>query len=233
MTSAKLLERHVLALHLAPDRIGRFLAAGDGGAEAALGQLAGQLAGDARDDVAALVAQKAEPRGDARARIGVKLGERPGLRAGPSSGACRSARRAARRCPSSRARSAALFGVFDEPQRLHVVQPVGELDQQHADVFRHRQHQLAEVFRLLRLVRLQFEARQLGDAVDEPRDLGPNSRSMSSSVATVSSTVSCSSPVTIEAVSSFIRASSPATSTGCEKYGSPDSRSCEPCAFIE
>ena len=25
----------------------------------------------------------------------------------------------------------------------------------------------------------------------------------------------------------------PATSTGCEKYGSPDARSCEPCAFIE
>ena len=46
---------------------------------------------------------------------------------------------------------------------------------------------------------------------------GPNTRSMSSSVATVSSTVSCSSPVTIEALSSFIWARMPATSTGCEK----------------
>jgi len=113
------------------------------------------------------------------------------------------------------------------------VQAVGELDQQHADVFRHRQHQLAEVFRLLGLVRLQLEARQLGDPSTSRPISGPNSRSMSSSVATVSSTVSCNSPVTIDAVSSFIRASSPATSTGCEKYGSPDSRSCAPCAFIE
>ena len=42
----------------------------------------------------------------------------------------------------------------------------------------------------------------------------------------MSSTVSCSSPVTIEAVSSFIWARRPATSTGCEKYGSPEARSC-------
>jgi hypothetical protein len=37
----------------------------------------------------------------------------------------------------------------------------------------------------------------------------------------------------IEALSSFICASRPATSIGCEKYGSPEARSCEPCAFIE
>ena len=37
----------------------------------------------------------------------------------------------------------------------------------------------------------------------------------------------------IEAVSSFICASRPATSTGCEKYGSPEARNCDPCAFIE
>ena len=42
-----------------------------------------------------------------------------------------------------------------------------------------------------------------------------------------------SSPVTIEAVSSFICARMPATSTGWEKYGSPEARSCAPCAFIE
>ncbi len=61
---------------------------------------------------------------------------------------------------------------------------------------------------------------------------GPNRRSISSSVATVSSTVSCNRPVTIEAPSSFICASRPATSIGCEKYGSPEARSCAPCAFI-
>ena len=62
---------------------------------------------------------------------------------------------------------------------------------------------------------------------------GPNWRSISSSVATVSSIVSCKRPVTIEALSSFIWAKRPATWIGCEKYGSPEARSCEPCAFIE
>ena len=56
-------------------------------------------------------------------------------------------------------------------QRAHIVQPVGELDQQHANIFRHRQDQLAEIFRLLGLVGLQFDARQFGDAVDQPRDV--------------------------------------------------------------
>ena len=37
----------------------------------------------------------------------------------------------------------------------------------------------------------------------------------------------------IEAQSSFIPDRMPATSTGWEKYGSPEARSCEPCAFIE
>ncbi len=46
---------------------------------------------------------------------------------------------------------------------------------------------------------------------------GPNRRSISSSVATVSSTVSWRRPVMIEAPSSFICARMPATSTGWEK----------------
>ena len=47
--------------------------------------------------------------------------------------------------------------------------------------------------------------------------LSPNRRAISSRVASVSSIVSCSRPVTIEAVSSFISARMPATSTGWEK----------------
>ena len=72
----------------------------------------------------------------------------------------------------SRAMRRRLSSLLDEAQRLHVVQPVGELDQQHADVLGHREHELAEILRLLGLVRLQFDARQLGHAVDQPRDLG-------------------------------------------------------------
>ena len=65
----------------------------------------------------------------------------------------------------------ALLGILHEMQRPHVVQTVGQLHQQHADVLRHGQHQLAEILRLLGLVRLQLDARQLGDAVDQARDL--------------------------------------------------------------
>ena len=50
---------------------------------------------------------------------------------------------------------------------------VGQLDQQNPDVLRHRDHELAEVLRMLRLLRLQLDASQLGDAVDEARDLRP------------------------------------------------------------
>ena len=56
-------------------------------------------------------------------------------------------------------------------QGLHVVQTVGQLDQKHANVLGHRQHQLAEVLRLLGLVGLQLDPRQLGHAVDQPGGL--------------------------------------------------------------
>ena len=59
--------------------------------------------------------------------------------------------------------------------------------------------------------------------------LWPNRRSMSSKVAWVSSMVSCSRAVMIESPSSLNPVRIPATSTGCEKYGSPEARSCEPC----
>ena len=56
-------------------------------------------------------------------------------------------------------------------QRAHVVQAVGELHQQHADVRRHGQHQLAQVLGLLRTLRLDFESGELGDAVDQARNV--------------------------------------------------------------
>src|SRR6266508_192546 len=57
-------------------------------------------------------------------------------------------------------------------ERPHVVGPVGELDEQDADVLRHRDDHLAEVLGLLLL--LGVRGRELGelrDAVDEVRDL--------------------------------------------------------------
>ena len=49
---------------------------------------------------------------------------------------------------------------------------VGELDEQHADVARDGDEQLAEVLRLLGLLGDEVEAADLGEAVDQRADLG-------------------------------------------------------------
>jgi len=55
--------------------------------------------------------------------------------------------------------------------RAHVVQAVGELDQDHPHVGGHRHHHLAVVLRLRLVVGLEGDARQLRHAVDDRRDL--------------------------------------------------------------
>ena len=57
-------------------------------------------------------------------------------------------------------------------ERAHVVQAVGELDQQHPHVVGDRQQKLAEVLRLLGLARHQVELFQLGEALDQMTDIG-------------------------------------------------------------
>ena len=55
-------------------------------------------------------------------------------------------------------------------QRAHVVQPVGELDQDDADVLRHREQHLAEALGLRVLARVELDLVELGDAVDHVGD---------------------------------------------------------------
>src|SRR5690606_16479939 len=64
--------------------------------------------------------------------------------------------------------AAALVG-FEHTEGAHVVKVVGELDQDDADVFRHRHRHLLEVFGLGLGARLEFDLRQLGHAVDQFR----------------------------------------------------------------
>ena len=52
----------------------------------------------------------------------------------------------------------------------HVVQPVGELDEDDAQVAHHRQQHLAERFRLRLLAALELDLVELGDAVDDLGD---------------------------------------------------------------
>ena len=70
-----------------------------------------------------------------------------------------------------------LLGLLDllllrhRAERAHVVQAVGELDQDDPDVRGHRDHHLAVVLGLRLVARLERDAGELGDAVDEPGDL--------------------------------------------------------------
>ena len=57
--------------------------------------------------------------------------------------------------------------AVDRVHGAHVVQPVGELDQDHAHVARHRQQHLAERLRLRLLAGREAQLVELGQAVDE------------------------------------------------------------------
>ena len=126
---------------------------------------------DAADQRLPLLAQEGQPGDDGFPRIGMELPERqilelvlPGVDADALRQRGIDFQRFQRDTP-------ALVLAFDKMQRAHIVQPVGQLHQQDADILRHRQHQLAEILRLLGLVGLQLDAGQLGHAIDEARDL--------------------------------------------------------------
>src|SRR5690606_28989987 len=62
--------------------------------------------------------------------------------------------------------------LFRSIERAHVVQPVGQLDQDDAHVARHGEQHLAEALRLLLLLGRERDPVQLGQAVDDVGDLG-------------------------------------------------------------
>ena len=64
-----------------------------------------------------------------------------------------------------------LLPVGERSDRAHVVQPVGELDQQDSHVLGHSDEHLAHRRGLLRLLGVELEAVELGDAVDDRADI--------------------------------------------------------------
>ena len=106
--------------------------------------------------------------------------------------------------------------------RAHVVQAVGELDQDDPDVRGHRDHHLAVVLGLGLVARLERQPGQLGDAVDESGDLlAERLADLLERRADVSSTVSCSSAAHSVSVSSRMPAQIFATPTGWMMKSSP------------
>ena len=108
--------------------------------------------------------------------------------------------------------------------RPHVVQAIGELDQDHPDVRGHRDHHLAVVLGLRLVARLEGQVGQLGDAVDQAGDLLAEPRLDVLDRRRVSSTVSCRSAAHSVSVSSRIPAQILATLTGCTMKSSPERR---------
>ena len=64
------------------------------------------------------------------------------------------------------------FALGQRRDRAHVVEPVGELDDQDPEVLGHRHEHLAHRGGLLRLLGVELEAVELGDAVDDGGDVG-------------------------------------------------------------
>ena len=167
----QLLEGELLALHLLPDGIGALFAARDGRAEPLLAQGGRQGLGDPLDHAAGLIAQGIEPRHHGAVAVGVELGE----------GEVLEFRLEGLQADALGERRVDLHGLLGDPlpllrvghvvERAHVVQPVGELDEEDADVLRHGEQELAQVLGLARLVRLQLQPAHLGHAIDEARRL--------------------------------------------------------------
>src|SRR3984893_17797120 len=166
----QLLESDRFALHLAPDRIGTLAAARDDGRDAAIGELAGELHLDLGDQPKMPLRQGFQALTDHLMGFRVEFAERQFYElfaqlVHPD---------------AARERRVNVDGFFGDPAaRLgrhvldgaHVVQPVGELDQQHAHILGDRQQQLAQIFGLLGLTGDKIELFQFREALDQTNDI--------------------------------------------------------------
>ena len=166
----QLFEADRFALHLGPDRKRLLAAAIDARGDAVLLQILGELAFDLADQIAVALGQRIQPLHHHRIGFRIERMEREILELLAHLLHAHAA--GERRIDVQRLLGdAAARGVRHEFQRAHVVQAVGELDQQHADVVGDRQQKLAQVLGLLGLARDQLQPLQLGEPFDQRADL--------------------------------------------------------------
>jgi hypothetical protein len=167
----QLREAGLLLLHLAPDRIGPLLAPLHLDGDTDGGDGFGNLGADLRDQVAGVALQFQEPAHQRGAGLGVQHLEGQVLQL--------DANRLHPHAPGQR--GVDIHGLVGDAlallgrqmaQRAHVVDAVGQLDQDHPHIRRHRQQQLAEILGLGGFRRGQLQLGQLGDAIDQIGDLG-------------------------------------------------------------
>ena len=162
----------VLFLQLAPDGMGFLRAAEDVGLYVGLLEFEPDVGGNLLNNVARLALERDEATNDRVPRLGIQdaEGEILQLLAHPL-----------HPHPAGKGREDVhrltclldlLFGAH-RLDRAHVVQPVGELDEDHPQILRHRHEELAKVLGLLRFKRGELKVRELSYPVHEFRDLGP------------------------------------------------------------
>ena len=153
----QLLEADRFPLHLAPDRIGALAPAGNLGGDAAIGKFLGELLLDLGDPAARPRRERFEPLGQHLVSVRVELAEGQvfELVAHLLHAHAAGERRVdfERLIGGAAARLGSLIG-----QRAHIVQAVGELDQQHPHIVGDGEQELAQVLGLLGLARNEFEA---------------------------------------------------------------------------
>ena len=168
----ELLEADGFALHLAPDRVRPLLAAIDLRLDAAVGELAGELPLDVGNQVPIALGKRLQPRQHHAVGVRIELAERQVLQLFPHP---------VHAHPGGERRIDVERFLRDAPPRLrrhevegaHIVQPVRQFDQEDPHVVGDGEQQLAQVFRLGRLLRDQVELLELGQAVDQPADIRP------------------------------------------------------------
>ena len=143
----QLLEGDRFALHLAPHGIGMLLAALDLRFDAPRGEFVGEFLLDLCDDLAVLAAKLLKPRLDHLIGLRHQMPEGEILQfvAHALHAHAPRKRRVDIECLLGDAGAAS---PAHEMQRAHIVQPVGELDEENADIGCDGEQELAEIFRM-------------------------------------------------------------------------------------
>jgi hypothetical protein len=165
----KLLEADRLPLHLAPYRIGAFAPAGHLGGNAAVGKFLGELLLDLGNPAARTRGERFQPLGENLIGVGIEFAESQVFQLLAhllhAHAAGERGINFKRLIGGAAARLRRLIG-----ERAHIMQPVGELDQQHPHVVGNGEQELAQVFGLLCLSGDEFEPLQFGQPLDQEPD---------------------------------------------------------------
>ena len=165
-----MLKGDILFLHLEPDGIGRFLPPLNiHQRHASIGENTAQISLDLLDQIGALAAQIGQARGDGLPGFRIHFAEGKGLQLRLQRIHADAFRQRGVDFQRFARLLAAAFRLRHSRNGPHIMQPIRELDQQHADILAHREHKFAEILSLFGAFGLQFKPRQLGDAIHQPR----------------------------------------------------------------